>query len=100
MAQNLKAINEFPHMETVAIDTTLTEIQLPNEARSVKIGSETLTVYVFQNGGTDGAAKPSNFIFIPSNNVLPIQLGIGIQRKNIFVAAKSGSGNVHIMLEE
>tara|TARA_Y100000114_G_scaffold151496_1_gene168310 strand:- start:1915 stop:2217 length:303 start_codon:yes stop_codon:yes gene_type:complete len=100
MATNLKAINEFPHFETVTIDTNLTEIQLPSEARSVKIGSQTLIVYVFQNGGTDGGSQPSNFIFIPANNVLPIQLGIGMQRRNIFVAAKTGSGDVHIMLEE
>ena len=100
MAVNLKSINEFPYYKTVAVDTTTTEIQLPNEARTITIGSETLTVYITQNGATDGGAVPTDRIFVPSNNIKPIKLGVGIQRKNIFISAKSGTGNVHIELTE
>ena len=100
MSENLKGVNEFPYYKTIAVDTTTTEILLPSEARVITIGSETLTVYVSQNGATDGEAVPANRIFIPSNNLLPIRLGVGLQRKNIFVSAKTGSGNVNIQLEE
>lgn len=100
MAENLKGVNEFPYYKTIAVDTTTTEIQLPSEARIITIGSETLTVYVSQNGATDGGAVPSDRVFIPSNNLLPIRIGIGLQRRNIFISAKTGTGNVHIQLEE
>ncbi len=100
MAENLKGVNEFPYYKTIAVDTTTTEILLPSEARFITIGSETLTVYVTQNGATDGGAVPSDRVFIPANNLLPIRLGSGIQRKNIFISAKTGSGNVNIQLEE
>jgi hypothetical protein len=100
MAENLRGINEFPYYKTIAVDTSTTEIILPSEARFITIGSETLTVYVTQNGATDGGIVPTNRIFIPSNNVLPIRLGTGLQRKNIFISAKTGSGNVNIQLEE
>ena len=100
MAENLKGVNEFPYYKTIAVDTTTTEILLPSEARFITIGSETLTVYVTQNGASDGGAVPSDRVFIPANNLLPIRLGSGIQRKNIFISAKTGSGNVNIQLEE
>lgn len=100
MAENLKGVNEFPYYKTIAVDTTTTEILLPSEARFITIGSETLTVYVTQNGATDGGAVPSDRVFIPANNLLPIRLGSGIQRKNIFISAKTGTGNVNIQLEE
>jgi hypothetical protein len=100
MAENLKGVNEFPYYKTIAVDTTTTEILLPSEARFITIGSETLTVYVTQNGASDGGSVPSDRVFIPANNLLPIRLGSGIQRKNIFISAKTGSGNVNIQLEE
>lgn len=100
MAENLKGVNEFPYYKTISVDTTTTEILLPSEARFITIGSETLTVYVTQNGATDGGAVSTNRIFIPANNLLPIRLGSGIQRKNIFISAKTGTGNVNIQLEE
>lgn len=100
MAIDLRGINEFPYFKRFSIDTSTTEIKLPSEAKTITIGSETLIVYVSQNGATDGGALPTDYQFIPSNNILPIRIGIGMQRKNVFVSAKSGSGYVHIHLEE
>ena len=100
MAVDLRGINEFPYMKTVSIDTSTTLIRLPTEARTIKIGSESSILYIAQNGATDGGAIPTDKMFIPSNNVLEIKLGIGIQRRNIFVATKTGSGTAVLMLEE
>lgn len=87
-------------MKTINVDTSTTLIRLPSEARTIKIGSEGSVLYIAQNGATDGGAIPADRMFVPSNNVIEIKLGIGIQRKNIFVAAKTGTGTAVIMLEE
>lgn len=100
MAVDLRSINEFPYMKTINVDTSTTLIRLPSEARTIKIGSEASILYIAQNGATDGGAIPTDRMFVPSNNVIEIKLGIGMQRKNIFVAAKTGTGTAVIMLEE
>lgn len=100
MAVDLRSINEFPYMKSISIDTSTTMIRLPSEARTIKIGSEASILYIAQNGATDGGAIPTDRMFVPSNNVIEIKLGIGMQRKNIFVAAKTGTGTAVIMLEE
>jgi hypothetical protein len=100
MAVDLRSINEFPYMKSISIDTSTTMIRLPSEARTIKIGSEASILYIAQNGATDGGVIPTDRMFVPSNNVIEIKLGIGMQRKNIFVAAKTGTGTAVIMLEE
>jgi len=100
MAVDLRSVNEFPYMKSISIDTSTTMIRLPSEARTIKIGSEASILYIAQNGATDGGAIPTDRMFVPSNNVIEIKLGIGMQRKNIFVAAKTGTGTAVIMLEE
>lgn len=100
MAVDLRNVNSFPYYKTISVDTSTTEIKLPSEARTITIGSETLIVYICQNGATDGGVVPTDRIFVPSNNIKPVKLGIGLQRTNIFVSAKSGSGNVNIELTE
>lgn len=100
MAINLRGVNEYPYYKTFDVDTSTTLIELPGEAKTITIGSETTIIYVVQNGATDGGVLPDDYIFVPSNNVIPIKLGIGLQRKNIFVAAKTGTGKVCIQLTE
>ena len=101
MAENLKGVNTFPHMHTFSIDTTTTQVQLPSECRFVKVGSEEKILYIAQNDATDGGALPTHRAFVPTNNFLELRLGIGLQRaKNIFVAAKTGTGTATIILEE
>ena len=101
MAENLKSVNTFPHMHTFSIDTTTKEIQLPSECKYIKVGSETKILYIAQNDATDGGALPTHRAFVPSNNLLELRLGIGLQRaKNIYVAAKTGTGTATIILEE
>ena len=100
MAIDLRAINEFPYVKTFAVDATTTMIRLPSEAKYIKVGSEASTLYVYQNGATDGGSPPTDKIFVPSNNLLELRLGIGMQRKNIFVGTKTGSGTATIILEE
>ena len=100
MAIDLKAINKFPHFYNFTATTLATEVYLPSEAKTISVGSESKEVYIAQNGGTDGAAMPTNRAFVPAHNYLPIKLGIGLQRASVFVAVKSGSGDVSIILEE
>lgn len=99
--ENLKAINEFPHLHRFDVDTNLTGIELPSEARFISIGSEDKKLYFVQNGGSDGGALPTHRAFIPAGNFLPVRLASGLQRaKTVFVAAKTGTGKAVIILEE
>ena len=99
--ENLKSVNVFPHVHSFDVDTNLTGIQLPSEARFLEIGSEDKALYFVQNGGTDGGALPTHRAFIPAGNLLPVRLGIGLQRaKTIYVAAKTGTGKAVVILSE
>ena len=103
MAIDLRSVETLPHFhtETTLPSSNTTEIQLPPEAGKITIGSETAVIYVFQNGATDGGSLPSNFSFIPSGNIMSIKLGRGRTRaQSVFVAAKSGTPTLHIILEE
>lgn len=100
MAIDLKNINEFPYIKTISVDTSTTQIELPSAARTVKIGSEASILYIAQNGATDGGVIPADRVFVPAGNIIDMKLGIGLQRKNIFVATKSGTGSATILLEE
>ena len=100
MAIDLRSINTFPHFHIFNADITMTEIQLPSEVKTISIGSESKTLKIGQNGCTDGGAAPSNFGFVPSGNYLSLKVGIGLQRASVFVAVKSGTGDVSIILEE
>ena len=99
--ENLKSINLFPHVHTFSIDTNLTGIELPSEARFISIGSEEKILYFVQNGGTDGGAPPTHKAFIPAGNLLSLRLATGLQRaKTLYVSAKTGTGTATIILEE
>lgn len=99
--EDLREINEFPYIHSFDVETTLTGIRLPSEARFISIGSEDLKLYFVQNGGSDGGALPTHKAFIPAGNFLPVRLASGMQRaKTIFVAAKTGTGKATVILEE
>ena len=99
--ENLKSVNVFPHVHRFDVDTNLTGVQLPSEARFLEIGSEDKALYFVQNGGTDGGAPPTHKAFIPAGNLLPVRLGVGMQRaKTIYVSAKTGTGKAVIILSE
>ena len=100
MAIDLKGINKFPYFYNFTATTTATEIYLPAEARTISFGSETKALYIAQNNAVDGDAMPSHKGFVPSGNYIQIKLGIGLQRASMFLAVKSGSGDVSIILEE
>ena len=97
--ENLKAINEFPHIHSFDVDTNLTGIELPSAARFISIGSEEKKLYFVQNGGSDGGALPTHKAFIPASNFLSVRLASGLQRaKIVYVAAKTGTGTATVIL--
>ena len=100
MAIDLRSVNKVPYFHNFTASTLATEVYWPSEAKTVSVGSENKEVYIAQNGGTDNAAMPTNRAFVPSHNYIAIKLGIGLQRASVFVAVKSGSGDVSIILEE
>ena len=103
MAIDLRSVETLPHFQTQTSlpSSTTTEIKLPPEAGKITIGSETSVIYVYQNGATDGGAPPTDFSFIPSGNIMSIKLGRGRTRaQSVFVAAKTGTPTLHIILEE
>ena len=100
MASDLRPTNEYPIFKKITCDTTTTKLQLPSSAKSIRIGSEGGIVYVCQNGATDGGALPDDFIFIGQGDTLEIILGTGPQRRDIFIASKTGSIDICVMLSE
>ena len=103
MAIDLRGVETLPYFftKTTLPSATTTEIQLPPEAGKITIGSESAVIYVYQNGGTDGGSPPVDYSFIPSGNIMSVKLGRGRTRaQSVFVAAKTGTPTVHIILEE
>ena len=102
MAEDLRSANIYPHIHVFsASDSTTTEIQLPNDANRVTVGSSNKDLFICQNGATDGGAVPSNKAFVPSSNYLQLRIGRGKNRaESIFVSSQSGSANVTLILEE
>lgn len=103
MAIDLRGVTTLPHFKTQTTlpSSTTTEIQLPPEAGKITIGSESGVIYVYQNGATDGGTAPGDFSFIPAGNIMSVKLGRGRTRAtSVFIAAKTGTPTVHIILEE
>lgn len=101
MAENLKGVQKLPHFAVVAVDTNMTEVQLPDNARFFTVGSEDKKIYVAQNGATDNGSLPANYAFVPTGNMMQIRLGVGLENSgSIFIACSTGTGNAHIIIEE
>ena len=103
MAIDLRGVTTLPHFatQTTLPSSTTTEIQLPPEAGKITIGSESAVIYVYQNGATDGGTPPGDYSFIPAGNIMSVKLGRGRTRAtSVFIAAKTGTPTVHIILEE
>ena len=90
----------YPLYKNFTATTATVEIKVPSSARTIKIGSPTHDIYHCQNGATDGGTVPTNRGFAPANNYVPLRLGIGRERKSVFVAVQSGSGEISVILEE
>jgi len=103
MSIDLRSVSTLPHFKTQLTlpSSTVTEIKLPPEAGKITLGSETHVIYVCQNGATHGGAVPSDYSFIPAGNIMSIKLGRGRTRaQSVYVAAKTGTPTLHIILEE
>lgn len=100
MAIDLRPTNEYPIFKKITCNTATTQIQLPSSAKSIRIGSEGGIVYVCQNGASDTGALPDDFIFIGQGDTLEIILGTGPQRRDIFIASKTGTIDICVMLSE
>lgn len=101
MAENLKGVQKLPHFAVVAVDTNMTEVQLPDNARFFTVGSEDKKIYVAQNDATDGGALPANYAFVPAGNMMQLRIAVGLEnRGSIFIACSTGTGDAHIIIEE
>ena len=100
MASDLRSTNEYPLIKTISCGTTTTQIKLPSSAKSIRIISEAGVVYICQNGATDGGALPSDFYPVVANESIDIPLGTGQQRRDVYIASKTGTIAVNVMLLE
>jgi hypothetical protein len=104
MALDLRDTTKFPRTATTAATAAnLVEIQIPIQAGKISISSESNAVYVFgYDGLADNASTPvTNYQFIPQDNILEMLVGRGSTRRtSIFVAMKTGSGTISVMVEE
>ena len=102
MAEDLRSISVFPHFKNITAATTLTEIQLPNIARIITIGSDAAALYVCTVGGSDGGAVPADRAFVPQSQYFSVNIGSGAPNahSSIYVATQSGTGNTSIILEQ
>ena len=99
--EDLSKIDIFPHFHNFTANSNTTRIALPSDCRKISIGSEEKKLYVCRNGATDDGALPAHYQFIPKDNMLPINMGVGKTVDfNIYVASSSGSAKVHIILME
>lgn len=101
MSEDLRSLNAYPAFYNFTAATTATEILLPSACTRVSFGAVGKEIYIFNNGATDGGAVPTGKATVPSNNYLEIKLGRGINRPpSVFVAAKTGTAEISIILEE
>jgi hypothetical protein len=102
MSENLTALNVYPAFYNfTASDSSTTEILLPSAASQISLGSQGKEIYVCRNGATDGGAVPTNKATVPASNYIVLRLGRGKNRpESIFVAAKTGTAEVSVILEE
>ena len=99
--EDLSKKNIFPYCHNFTANTDLTQITLPDNAKTVNIGSEDQKLFFVVNGGTDGGSIPTNKGFIPKNNYFQIKMGRGYNRTNdIFVASRGGTAEVSIIMFE
>ena len=100
MAVDLRGTNEYPLMQKISCGTTTTQIKLPSSAKSIRIGSESGVVYICQNGASDGGTLPTHYYFVVANETIDIPLGTGQQRRDIYIASKTGTIDILVMLLE
>ena len=102
MSEDLRNLNVYPAFHNfTANDSTTTEIILPSPATQISLGSTGKEIFVCRNGATDGGAIPSNKMTVPSSNYVVLRLGRGKNRPDsIFVASKTGTAEVSVILEE
>ncbi len=102
MSEDLRALNSYPDFHNFnAVDSSTTEILLPSSCTRITLGSATKDLYICNSGATDGGSVPTNRATVPSGNYIQLKLGKGINRtSSIFVASKSGTAEVSVILEE
>ena len=101
MSEDLRALNAYPAFYNFTAGTTATEVLLPSACTRISLGAVGKEIYVCNNGATDGGAVPTGKATVPSSNYIQVRLGRGINRpSSVFVAAKTGTAEISIILEE
>ena len=99
MALDLRTTNIYPDAKATTVSTNWTEIQLPQDAQKITIGSAN-ALYVGVSGATDGGTVGTNKTFVTANNMFELLLRKDSKRApSIFVAAQTGTATVSITLE-
>tara|TARA_B100000686_G_scaffold350923_1_gene448214 strand:+ start:1765 stop:2070 length:306 start_codon:yes stop_codon:yes gene_type:complete len=99
--EDLKTIGTFPYFHNFTASSNTTQITIPKGCRKVSIGSEDKKLYYCRNGATDGGSLPSNYSFVPKDNMVTISMGRGRNIDyNLYVCSSSGSATVSIVLQE
>lgn len=101
MALDLSTVQLFPHFKVITVnDTNALEIKISEKSKKISIGSESVKLFIARNGATDGAAMPTDKLFITAGNLLVFewQLGTG-KPESIFVSASTSPADIIIVQE-
>ncbi len=103
MSQDYRQVNKFPEVKTFQNGTAglTTKVFLPNRIKRVQIGSSSGKIF-FKFSGEDGQLMTSSDRgFVPSSNLLPLQIATGRERQDvIYISGESGSETVVVIMEE
>jgi hypothetical protein len=101
MAIDLRSVDKYPHFKTITVTTSTTEIQLPSQCSQFTAGSSASSIFIAQNGATDGAAMPTDKQPVPAGNAMQLVIGRGASRADsMFISSQAGTATVVIVLEE
>mgnify|MGYP003137495129 FL=1 len=99
---NLSGTASYPAIKKLSsVGTTQQEITLPPGKLTVSVGSSTAVIDVCTSGVTDGAAMPTDKVFVPSGNLLSLNFGhsSGDKVSSIAVAAQTGTADIVVVIE-
>ena len=99
---NLTGTASYPAIKKLSsVGTTQQAITLPPGKLTVSVGSSTAVIDVCTSGVSDGAAMPTDKVFVPSGNLLSFNFShsSGDKVSSITVAAQTGTADIVVVIE-